>query len=53
MNRSVLQAKDTSQVAGYDVRKHPTFRLTCVENRRFVASLPPLDLPDGEWYRLE
>lgn len=41
------------QVAGYDVRKHETFKLEQVNADQFRASLPPLDFPPDEWSRLE
>lgn len=41
------------QVAGYDVRKHETFKLEAVQAGRFEASLPPLDFPPDQWTRLE
>lgn len=41
------------QVAGYDVRKHETFKLEEVQAGRFEASLPPLDFPPDQWTRLE
>ena len=41
-----------AQVAGYEVRKHETFRFEDVHSDRFTAFLPPLD--DGEvWHRLD
>jgi hypothetical protein len=41
-----------AQVAGYEVRKHETFRLITVEDDRFVAILPPYEEPDEGWRRI-
>lgn len=40
------------QVAGYEIRKHETFRLGRVETGRFVAFLPPYEDQGEEWRRL-
>lgn len=41
-----------SQVAGYEIRKHQTFRLITVEDHRFVAVLPPYEDADEGWRRI-
>lgn len=41
-----------AQVAGYEVRKHETFRMITVEDDRFVAILPPYEEPDEGWRRI-
>lgn len=41
-----------AQVAGYEIRKHETFRLITVEDDRFVAILPPYEKPDEGWRRI-
>jgi hypothetical protein len=41
-----------AQVAGYEVRKHETFRIKSIEANNFVASIPP----EGElevWRRID
>lgn len=40
------------QVAGYEIRKHETFRLITVEDDRFVAVLPPYEDADEGWRRI-
>jgi hypothetical protein len=40
------------QVAGYEIRKHETFRLITVEDDRFVAVLPPYEEPGEGWRRI-
>lgn len=40
------------QVAGYEVRKHETFRIEGVETDRFVANLPPYEDPGDGWRRI-
>lgn len=40
------------QVAGYEIRKHQTFRLTHVEADRFLAYLPPYEETGEEWRRI-
>ena len=42
-----------SQVFGYDVRKHESFRLELVEHDRFGASIPTFPFPAMEWTRSE
>lgn len=42
-----------SQVFGYDVRKHESFRIEAVHHDRFTASIPTFDFPATEWTRLE
>lgn len=41
------------QVAGYEVRKHETFRIDLVEDDRFIATLSPDEEPDEGWRRLD
>lgn len=40
------------QVAGYEIRKHETFKIVEVEPDRFVATLPPYEDPDEGWRRI-
>lgn len=40
------------QVAGYEIRKHETFRLHAVGEEKFVATLPPYEEPDDGWRRI-
>jgi len=40
-----------SQIPGYEIRKHETFRITSIEKDRFSASIPP-HFPAGEWARM-
>ena len=42
-----------SQVYGYDVRKHESFKLEGVEQDRFFASIPTFPFPAAEWARSE
>lgn len=42
-----------SQVAGYDVNKHPTFRLDVLERDRTNMSMPPMFETGNDWHRLD
>jgi hypothetical protein len=42
-----------AQTAGYEVRKHETFRIESVEENRFVSSFPPDGEPGEAWRRID
>lgn len=42
-----------AQVAGYDVNKHPTFRLDLLEEDRTNMSMPPIFETGSDWHRLD
>ena len=42
-----------AQVAGYEVRKHETFRIKLVEPERCLLTIPPDEDPGEGWRRLD